>query len=198
MSSSYKYLDPDYSYIDPQTGILRNLIGITDAETLLFAESGAVSKRLQELYNNPIKIKGIESLFVIHKYLFQDIYSWAGKQRTVEISKGGKQFFPISHFQNAFQYIDSLLEEYHKIDKSNKRELAQKLAELLDNINYLHPFREGNGRAQREFIRSLAHEKGIELNLTPPNNPLIYKKYMEGTINSDVVLLSELFLELIN
>lgn len=121
-----------------------------------------------------------------------------GKQRTAEISKGGKQFFPISHFHNAFQYINSLLEEYHKIDKSNKQELAQKLAELLDNINYLHPFREGNGRAQREFIRSLAHEKEIELNLTPPNNPLIYKKYMEGTINSDVELLSELFLELIN
>lgn len=79
MSNPYRYLDPDYTYTDPKTGFLRNLLDITDPEVLLFVESGAVTKRLQELYRNPIKIKGIESLFVIHKHLFQDIYAWAGK-----------------------------------------------------------------------------------------------------------------------
>jgi cell filamentation protein len=56
MSNSYNYVDPDYSYIDPQTGILRNLADITDPDALLFFESGAVTKRIQELYENPIKI----------------------------------------------------------------------------------------------------------------------------------------------
>ena len=104
MSNSYKYIDPDYSYIDPKTGILRNLQDISDPEVLLFVESSAVTKRLLELYENPIKIKGIDSLFEIHRHLFQDIYIWAGKKRVVEINKDGKQFFPTTYFDNAFRY----------------------------------------------------------------------------------------------
>jgi fido (protein-threonine AMPylation protein) len=100
MSNSYKYIDPDYTYTDPNTGILRNLHDITDTEVLLFVESSAVTKRLQELYEKPIKIKGIDSLFEIHKHLFQDIFVWAGKKRIVEISKDGKQFFSTTYFHN--------------------------------------------------------------------------------------------------
>ncbi|MEY1639939.1 Fic/DOC family protein [Tenuifilum osseticum] len=197
MSNSYKYIDPDYSYIDPKTGILRNLLDISDPEVLLFVESSAVTKRLLELYENPIKIRGIDSLFEIHRHLFQDIYIWAGKKRVVEISKDGKQFFPTTYFDNAFSYIDQLIDEYRKIPKNNKRKLAEKLAEILDNVNYLHPFREGNGRAQREFIRLLALEKGLILNLNPPDNISVYERYMKGTVESDVTTLTELIFELI-
>jgi cell filamentation protein len=197
MSNSYNYVDPDYSYIDPQTGILKNLADITDPDALLFFESGAVTKRIQELYENPIKIKDVESLFAIHRHLFQDVYSWAGKKRNVEISKAGKQFFPTAYFENAFQFMDSLISDYKKISKNNKLQLAEQLAEILDNINYLHPFREGNGRTQREFLRLLALEKGLTLNLNPPDNKSIYDQYMQGTINSDVKALKKLILELI-
>ena len=76
MSNSYKYIDPDFTYTDPKTELLRNLQDITDSDVLLFVESGAVTKRLQELYENPMKIKGIDSLFEIHRHLFQDIYVW--------------------------------------------------------------------------------------------------------------------------
>lgn len=195
MSNSYKYIDTDYNYTDPNTGLLRNLLDINDSDVLLFVESGAVTKRLQELYENPIKIKGVDSLFEIHRYLFQDIYVWAGKKRKVEISKDGKQFFPISHFDNAFRYINQLISEFQKIPNNNKSLIAEKLAEILDNINYLHPFREGNGRAQREFLRTLALEKEIQLNLNPPDNKSVYDQYMQGTINSDIEMLSRLILE---
>ncbi|EMS33514.1 cell filamentation protein [Mariniradius saccharolyticus AK6] len=197
MSDAYKYIDFDYTYTDPKTGILKNLRGITDPDVLLFVESAAVTKRLQELYNNPIKIKGIENLFDIHNHLFQDMYVWAGKKRIVEISKDGKQFFPTSHFDNARIYINSLIADFKKIPKNRKRELAEKLAEILDNVNYFHPFREGNGRAQREFLRSLALEKGLILNLNPPNNKSVYERYMKGTIESDLVTLKELIFELV-
>ena len=195
MSNSYKYIDTDYNYTDPNTGLLRNLLDINDPDVLLFVESGAVTKRLQELNENPIKIKGIDSLFEIHRHLFQDIYVWAGKKRKVEISKDGKQFFPISHFDNAFRYINQLISEFQKIPNNNKSLIAEKLAEILDNINYLHPFREGNGRAQREFLRTLALEKGIQLNLNPPDNKSVYDQYMQGTINSDIEMLSRLIVE---
>ncbi|HUH74664.1 MAG TPA: Fic family protein [Chitinophagales bacterium] len=197
MSNSYKYIDPDYTYTDPKNSILRNLQDITDSEVLLFVESGVVTKRLQELYDNPMKIKGIESLFLIHKHLFQDIYAWSGKKRIVEISKDGKQFFPTTHFDNAFRHIDTLITEFKGIPKDNKKRLAEKLAEILDDVNYLHPFREGNGRTQREFLRLLAIEKGLTLNLNPPDNKSVYEKYMKGTIESDLTTLTDLILELI-
>ena len=197
MSSFYKYKHPLHTYIDPETGLLRNLQGISDPDVFTFVESGVVTKRLQELYENPIKIIGCDSLFQIHKYLFQDIYDWAGKRRTVEISKEGKQFFPIEYFDNAIKYIDQLIIEFKQIPKENSRSLAEKLAEILDNVNYFHPFREGNGRTQREFLRLLALEKDLILNLNPPDNKGIYDRYMKGTIESDLTTLTELLFELI-
>jgi cell filamentation protein len=197
MSDSYKYVDPKYTYIDFHTGVLKNLQGITDSDVLLFFESSAVTKRLQELNENPIMIKGTVSLLEIHKYLFQDVYAWAGKQRTVDISKDGKQFFPISNFDTAFQYIDYLITEFKGIPKTNKVLISEKLAEILDNINYLHPFRDGNGRTQREFLRLLALEKKLTLNLNPPDNKSVYKRYMSGTIESDITILTSLISELI-
>ena len=75
--------------------------------------------------------------------------------------------------------------------------MARKLAEILDNINFLHPFREGNGRTQREFIRILALEKGFILNLNPPDNIEVYERYMHGTINGDIDTLSSLIFDLL-
>ena len=198
MSNYYKYIDPDFTYTDPKTGLLKNLQDITDPDILLFVESGVVTKRLQELYEKPIQIKSIDSLFEIHRHLFQDIYAWAGKKRIVEISKDGKQFFPTSHFDNAFRYINQLIADFKKIPRVNKNQLADKLAEILDNVNYLHPFREGNGRTQREFLRLLALEKDLTLNLNPPDNKSVYERYMKGTIKSELKTLTELILELID
>jgi cell filamentation protein len=192
MSENYAYVDTDYKYTDPQTGILRNLAGITSRDSLVFFETAATSKRLQELANYPIMIKDSRTLLEIHKYLFQDVYSWAGQTRTVEISKGGKQFFPLDRFGTAFSFIDNLISEYRKINSTDILALARKLAEILDAVNFLHPFREGNGRTQREFVRVLALEKGFELNLNPADNADVYECYMSGTIDGDIGKLAEL------
>jgi cell filamentation protein len=197
-SNSYKYIDPDQTYTDPITGILKNLQGIKDPDVLLFVESSAVTKRLQQLHDNPIEIKDSNSLLVIHHYLFQDVYAWAGKVRTVNIYKDGKPFFNGERFSMGFQYIDTLINDYRNIEKLNKEALASKLSEILDNVNFLHPFREGNGRTQREFLRLLALEKGLTLNLNPPDNKDVYDKYMKGTIEGDLKILTELILESIN
>ena len=176
---------------------LKNLENINDSLLLLVFESMKVSIRLEELQANPIKIENSSTLLDIHKYLFQDIYSWAGKIRTVEISKGGKPFFPLSHFRNAFMSVDALIMKYRKIDRKDKVELTHKLAKILDNINYLHPFREGNVRTQREFLRLLAMEKDLSLNLNPPDNVNTYERYMSVTINGNVEQLATLILEIV-
>lgn len=196
MQSNY-----NYSYIDGlnqytySNGVLKNLANIKEEQALLLYESLKVSKRIEELFVKPIKITNSESLLEIHQYLFQDVYEWAGKIRTVNISKDGKPFFEGERFQTGFQYINSLIVEYSKISSNKDSEIAEKLAEILDNINFMHPFREGNGRTQREFIRTLALQKGFKLNLNPPDNKSIYNRYMKGTIQSDINLLKELILE---
>ena len=88
MSKQYHYIDPDYTYTDPETGVLRNLANITDPDTLIIIESGAVTKRIADLQANPIKIKNPSTLLNIHKYLFQDIYLWAGKLRMIAGTNG--------------------------------------------------------------------------------------------------------------
>lgn len=197
MENSYRYIDPENQYTDP-SGILHNLVNIKDERILLAYESLKVSQRLEELFENPLKIKDSSALLKIHFHLFQDIYAWAGKVRTVNISKDGKPFFDGERFSSAFQYIDSLIEEYRTIDSSNFAEIAKALASILDHVNFLHPFREGNGRTQREFIRLLALEKELTLNLNPADNTTVYNQYMQGTINGDIELLSQLIFEQIN
>ncbi|MDR0953818.1 MAG: Fic family protein [Rikenellaceae bacterium] len=197
MANDYSYVDPDYTYTDPKTGVMRNLAGITDHDTLVLVESGAFTKRIKELRAKPLKIKNAETLLTIHKHLFQDVYEWAGKVRTVEISKSGHAFISLGYFHRAFPFIDTMIADYRTIDKNDKPALAQKLAEILDHINYLHPFREGNGRTQREFLRLLALEKGLDLDLNPPDNAEVYERYMSGTINGDVKLLAELIRDVI-
>jgi cell filamentation protein len=150
------------------------------------------------LAKNSVKIENSLSLLAIHKYLFQDVYEWAGQKRTVEISKQGKQFFLTKFFDRGFAYVDNLIVEHHKIDPADKSQLARHLANLLDSINYLHPFREGNGRTQREFLRTLALEKGYTLNLNPPDNADVYERYMSGTIDGDVDKLAGLIGELLD
>ena len=197
MCNEYKYLDPDYEYIDRNTGILRNCAGISNQQDLDFFESAAVTKRAKELSDNPLPVKNSKGLFSIHKHLFQDVYKWAGKKRTVEISKEGNQFFPTNYFDTALEFIDTLIADYWKCDSNDKRKLAGMLAGILDAVNHLHPFREGNGRAQREFMRILALGKGLLLNLNPPDNSVVYKKYMDGTIEGNVEKLSSLILDLL-
>jgi cell filamentation protein len=197
MYSKYEYLDPDYEYMDRSTGVLYNLAGISNQQDLDFFESAAVTKRTRELADNPLPIRNSQSLFTIHKHIFQDVFEWAGKKRTVEISKEGTQFFPTNYFDTALEYIDKLITDYRKCSTADRKELSGKLAAILDAINHLHPFREGNGRTQREFLRVLALEKGLLLNLNPPDNRKVFDDYMSGTIEGNVEKLSNLISDLL-
>jgi cell filamentation protein len=109
----------------------------------------------------------MKHLCSIHRQLFQDIYTWAGKTRTVDISKG--TIFCL------VQFIDSQFDDmYRKLKKENflkditdKREMAVRLAYYLGELNMIHPFREGNGRTQRIYIEQLCLNNGrFEIDFT--------------------------------
>ena len=80
MTDDYRYIDPDYVYTDPKTGVLRNLAGVTNHDALTFAETAATAKRANELRVKPICVVDSGTLFAIHHHLFQDLYDWASKE----------------------------------------------------------------------------------------------------------------------
>ena len=143
-----------------------------------------------------IEVYSISDILAIHKYLFQDVYSWAGQYRKVNISKSGNPFMPIQSFNTAQDYINHLIHTYYQTANS-KNKIIKQLAKILDNLNYFHPFREGNGRTQREVIRSLALSKGYSAQIRVEQDDEVYNLYMDGTVYGDLEKLEELFAKIL-
>ncbi|MDP4094599.1 MAG: Fic family protein [Bacillota bacterium] len=151
-----------YFYSD--CDVLKNTLGIKDEELLKALEQDLTSHRLAELSEEPLRgIFGITHLKNIHKYIFQDIYPFAGKFREEDIWKGDT-FFCKSQF--VYQVLTELLE---KLKSENclvglgMKKFSQRAAFYMAELNMIHPFREGNGRTIREFIRCLALKCGYAI-----------------------------------
>lgn len=167
MDSKYKYTyekTADYCYKD--TDVLINKLNITNDEDLFNAERELLSLRTYELNEKPLKGNfDFKYLKDIHKYLFQDVYRWAGDIRNCNIAK--QDLFCLTEHIESFSadVFNKLKKEKYFVDYDNETTL-NKLVELFADINALHPFREGNGRSQRVFIELLAKINGINLDLT--------------------------------
>jgi fido (protein-threonine AMPylation protein) len=153
--------DP-YLYAD--SSILRNLADIHDENGLNEFESDHFFARLLDLHENPIKGSfDSDHLRRIHHFLFQDVYAWAGEFRTVPIAKGESFFARPEHIGSELQKLFHRLAVEQCLRGNDSKVFCQRAAYYLGEINALHPFREGNGRAQREFMRELALEAGFEV-----------------------------------
>src|SRR5208282_194220 len=158
-------------YIDSHSGILRNKFGLTDQESLDRAEADAVSARSILLQLNPLKGNfDSEHLMGIHAYLFQDVYTWAGHFRTIPLAKadyiqggGVTKFTAPDLIEPELKSVLDRLAGEHYLEGFPRRDFSRKVAALLSEINRIHPFREGNGRAQRQFVRQLAESLGHKL-----------------------------------
>lgn len=167
MDNKYKYTyEKTANYCYKDTEVLINKLNITNDEDLFNAERELVTLRIYEL--NEKALKGnfdFKYLKDIHKYLFQDIYRWAGEIRNCNIAK--QDLFCLTEHIESFatDVFSKLKKEKYFVDYDDEMTL-DKLVELFADINALHPFREGNGRSQRVFIESLAKINGIYLDLT--------------------------------
>lgn len=158
--------DPIYCY--PESNVLKNKLGIKDKDRLNQVERKLTMLRIMDLLKKPIKGKfDLTHLQAIHKYLFQDVYEWAGKIRTVDIAKGN-MFCNVRFIYDQAEEIFGRLKQEEYLQNLDEEDFIKKLAYYFSEINALHPFREGNGRSQREFIRCLALYNGykIEFSLT--------------------------------
>ena len=188
----YSYIDYDNIYTYPDTNILINKFNLNSLEELKNKEYSLVASKILELYLQPILVNSIDDIYKIHSFLFSDIYWWTGQCRKVNISKNNKPFIPIQSFPTAENYINHLISNYHR-NAHNREEVSSELANILDNLNYFHPFREGNGRTQREVIRVLAMMKNYEAIINIGADDNIYNLYMDGTVYSDKTKLKQLF-----
>lgn len=187
----YEYIDPNHQYTYPNSTVLINKQNITNIEEAYRNEHLFVTRRLADLRLKVIEVYSISDILAIHKYLFQDVYAWAGQYRKMNISKNGNPFMSIQSFSTAQAYIDRLIHTYYQTANS-KDEIIKQLAKILDNLNYFHPFREGNGRTQREVIRSLALSKGYSAQIRVEQDDEVYNLYMDGTVYGDLGKLEEL------
>ena len=134
---------------------LINLLDIKHPATLAEAEALFTARRYQSYEAKGLELSGftLEHLQFLHHYLFQDVYSWAGNIRDVDISKANTRFCTCVRIQPE---AVKLLKDIPKLDEVNSKErLIEKLADLFCELNLLHPFREGNGRVQRFFFKEL-------------------------------------------
>ena len=154
----------DKIYCYENSNVLRNKLCIKNPEKLQEAERKITVIKTAGLEKCPVKGSlDYEHLKKIHKAIFQDIYEWAGKERTVDIAKSNL-FCRAMFLNNMASDIFRKYAEENYLLGCTKKEICERLAFYLGEINALHPFREGNGRSQREFIRCAAAAAGYELN----------------------------------
>ena len=158
-------------YCYPETNILINKLDIHDSNKLFELEKQIVLAKLFILRQNTSIHKFDKSHFLyIHKFLFEDLYPFAGKFRTENISKGEFTFASWQYIEPELTKLLDELKSENYLRNINKETLAKRLSYYWTELNVLHPFREGNGRVIREFIRELAFSNNYILdfqNTTP-------------------------------
>ncbi|MFV1761507.1 Fic family protein [Phaeobacter sp. A90a-4k] len=152
--------DKRYCY-PPDFVVLKNLLDIRDGKELDRAEREIVLGRTRQ--GAPSGNLDAQHIRMIHKHLFQDIYDWAGQYRTVEIGKGGRWFHNHQFIEQGMADVERTLQRGNFGQGMNADQYSDFASEVISNLNYVHPFREGNGRTQTEFLRQLSERAGHEL-----------------------------------
>ena len=151
-------------YSDSATGVLLNKLGLTTAAELAAAEREITHAALILLRESPVRASyDLPHLCEIHRRIFGDIYDWAGQIRTVTISKGTLFCLP-QYIEAAAAEIFGHLRKENFLQDLTREEFLDRLAYYLGEVNAVHPFREGNGRAQRALFEQLAANAGCTLN----------------------------------
>ncbi len=182
----------DTVYCYPGTEVLINNFGEHDPKILSQLERMCTAARIVDLLKKPVSGNfDLTHLKKIHHYIFQDIYTWAGQFRMVNISKE-LLFCDVSFIEKELTKLFFKLREENYLKDCSEDNIASRAAYYLGEINAVHPFREGNGRTQREFIRELLLPAGFYVDYSRCNA----KMMLYASINAfagDYTLMTELF-----
>lgn len=153
----------DDPYVYPGTSIFRNKLGIKDPDELDRVERLLARQRASE--GIPSGDFGLAHLQAIHGHIFQDVYDWAGEVRTVEVTKGGHQFMFRQYIENGMSDVHRRIVAADYFKSTTLADFADAAGPIMGDVNYVHPFREGNGRAQLLYLKQLSANAGHALDL---------------------------------
>lgn len=158
-------IDPIQDNCYPGTAVLINKLDIRDEAALNEAETLATYINASKLEQHPLEgVFDFAHYKAIHYFLFSDLYDWAGQVRTVNISKKGTNFCPAESIEHQADLIFDRLKEQNYFKGLPHDEFVEEIVDFYCATNYLHPFREGNGRTQRAFLTQLIRNAGYDIN----------------------------------
>lgn len=152
-------------YVYPGSTVLKNKFGIRDQGALETIEREYVVLRMLGGLPNP-KTFDLAHLQALHRHLFQDVYKWAGDVRTVEIAKEGHRFQFRAYIATGMADVQRRLAARDFLRGLSAAEFSGGAAEIVGDVNYVHPFREGNGRTQLQYLKQLGEFAGHDVDLT--------------------------------
>jgi cell filamentation protein len=188
----YEGVPDPYCY--PGTSVLKNRLGLRDQQKLDAFEALITAQRAEEPL--PQGRLGYAHYKALHRHLFQDVYAWAGKPRTVRIAKGGSMFCYPEHIDGEMRSLFAQLSRDRFFGGLRPTELANGAARFLTQLNAIHPFREGNGRTQLTYLTLLASHAGHPLTLERLD-PKVVLPAMIASFKGDEVPLASVIKELI-
>lgn len=160
MSDKYQVNQDRYCY--PDSTVLINKANLRDQILLEQFETRQTRARVEQ-FSPDFEQFSLQILQKIHFSLFQDVYSWAGELRTVDISKGNTRFANVLQIEREAQSLFRALQKEAFLQGLPQTEFIQRLAHYYCELNVIHPFRDGNGRAQRLLFELLAINAGYAL-----------------------------------
>lgn len=158
-------------YVYEGTNVLINLASIKDQKELDNYETTITSIAIIELLKNPIIINSTYDIFIIHKKLFEEVYEWAGKPRSINIYKNEPVLNGLSvnysDYRNIYKSLDDIQKQFEKtnVEKMSKKELIKFISVMISKIWQVHPFREGNTRTVCIFLLFLLKKYNLKCNV---------------------------------
>ena len=190
-------LDPLSDNCYPDTFVLINKLDIREADTLAEAETLATFINSSRLELEPLQGNfDFEHYKAVHKFLFDELYEWAGQIRNVNISKKGTRFCPHDEIEKRAKFIFERMWQRDLFRGLNKSEFVTEIVDFYCVTNELHPFREGNGRAQRSFLTQLIRNAGYDINFSDIDVDFLMIATIQSA-NGVTDLLQEIFEEAI-
>lgn len=158
----------------PNTTCLINKFNIKDNDKLSQVEAEITFAKAVVLESEEVKPPfNFEFYKNIHRFLFEDLYDWAGKLRKVDISKNGTSFCLVNELEKLCEACFNRLEKANYFKGISRKKFVEEIVDLYQTTNFLHPFREGNGRTQRIFISKLIKYNGYDFNFSNINPDLL-------------------------
>lgn len=189
-----EFIDP---YLDLETGILRNFAGANTQEKLRKAETDVAGMAELTLGDVP-RSNNLAELQAIHKALFGRIYDWAGEIRTVDIKKGSEEFFLfVFQISEGVKFVFDGLAKENTLKDLSKEDFVKRLAYFYEQVNFIHPFREGNGRTQRVFWNRVAADAGYFIDWSQVVGGELDKASVEGREHHNLEPLEEMFARIV-